>query len=69
MITILANQSKKQLLAGVVGPAVSSGLCLGLALAAIDHHHTNSFVINMLLAAVMMYLCITGCKRVSKLLP
>jgi hypothetical protein len=54
MIAIPASQSKKQLLAGIVGPAIACGLCLGLALSAIDHHHTNSFVINMLLAGAML---------------
>ena len=68
------DRSKKQLVSAIVGPSVGSGLFLGLALAALDKHYPPtpiqlfSFAVNILLAAIAIYIAITSCRKVLKLL-
>ena len=69
MTSMSADASKKALVAGIFGPAISAGVCIGLAIVAVDRHYTNSIVIDTLLAGMMLYVSLSGCKRVMERLP
>ncbi len=75
MSNLSPNRSRKQLIGAIVGPSVGCGLFLGLALAVLDKHYPPtqhqlfSFALDVLLSGTAMYIAITSCKKVLKLLP
>jgi hypothetical protein len=75
MLSLSADPSKKQLVAAIVGPSIGCGVCLALALSALDKHYPPTqlqlfaVAMDLLLSGMALYIAITSCRKVMKLLP
>ena len=60
---------KHKMLLAIVGPSISCGIFLGLAINYVQENRAFSVVLMILMSLMTLYVAIESCKKVLKLLP
>ena len=64
-----SGSPKHKMLLAIVGPSISCGIFLGLAINYVRENNAFSFVLMILMSLMTLYVAIESCKKVLKLLP
>jgi hypothetical protein len=65
----ISGSPKHEMLLGVVGPAISCGIFLGLAINHVEKKQAFSCLLMILMSLMALYVAIASCKQVLKVLP
>jgi len=72
---IFSGSPKKKMLAAIVGPSISSGIFVGLAINAFEKEHGSvelrlfSIALCLVLAGSTLFIAIDACKKVLRAWP